>query len=709
MPAVSTLPDAPLAAPVVAAAERRGPEDWLVLASAGLALIMVSITALAYVSLRHNPWIVFYLVFDALIVLYFTVALAILQRRRTLGTVLALILSNAILAASCTKTWVLGEPGQFADVNLLPDLLRVTKPILAWLAIAAVAIPVLAYLANLGLPRTAREALLLLPLAGAILFMTCVATAPRLAHAVVGATPVKGRPFPILGHFYTAYATLVKDADWLHTVHQLRLDGTLELPITALPHADLTSIARRNLHILVLESFTDPAWYPHFGLDDAPVPPLFERWRREAGSTALSPVFGNRSPNAEFEVLCGVPAAAGPSDVIFWRLPPKASLSCLPNLLGEQGYRSTALHPSPRRTFNLSEAYPALGFDQSAFIDDLDTRDRDGGFLSAASTLDQHWARVAPLLAGDRPVLSYIFVNASHFPYDRDEARRPTRWHPAGASEQVTAYMNAIHYLMVAVNGFVERLRRQDPDSLIVIVGDHAPALGPNFQGQREGGRIAPDEPNPLGRADMYEVPLIMLDRGEMVPLGRLPTYLVPYAILDRLGACGERHCGWDTAWRLRPFRDHAILVERNGDREQPCSVSKPDQACEPTARQARAWQLQLLELIEGPPDRAALDLATEPAALRVNALARGLVEQMDRAGVRRQVDPVARAELVPLLEHHRDLLTRHAGEHQNLGAGRLDHHDLRGQAGAAVGQVEMLRPNAVDHLLTILAAGIPG
>jgi phosphoglycerol transferase MdoB-like AlkP superfamily enzyme len=611
MTVASALPDAPLAA--AAPGARKGLEDWLVLASAGLALLMVSITALAYVSPRHNPWIVIYLTFDALIVLYLTVALTILQRHRTLGALLALILSNTILAASCAKTWVLGEPGQFADVFLLPDLLRVTKPMLAWLAVAAVAIPVLGYLANLGLPRTRREALLLLPLAGAVLFMTGVATAPRLAHAVVGATPVKGRPFPSLGHFYTAYSTLVKDADWLHTVHELRLDGTLKLPITALPDADLTSIAPRNLHILVLESFTDPAWYPHFGLDHAPVPPLFERWRREAGSTALSPVFGNRSPNAEFEVLCGVPAAAGPSDVIFWRLPPKSSLSCLPNLLGEQGYRSTALHPSPRRTFNMSVAYPAVGFDEYAFIEDLDTRDRDGGFLSAQSTLDQHWARVAPLLAGDRPVLSYIFINASHFPYDRDETRRPTKWHPAGASAEVTAYMNVIHYLMVAVDAYVERLQREDPDSLIVVLGDHAPTLGPNFEGQRLGGRISADEPDPMAHADIYEVPLILLDRGELVPLGRLPTYLLPYAILDRLGACGERHCGWDTAWRLRPFRDHALLVERNGDREQPCSVTRPDPACEPVAREARAWQLQLLDLIEGPPDRAALDLATEP------------------------------------------------------------------------------------------------
>jgi phosphoglycerol transferase MdoB-like AlkP superfamily enzyme len=376
----------------------------------------------------------------------------------------------------------------------------------------------------------------------------------------------------------------------------------------------LTSITRRNLHVLVLESFTDPAWYPHFRLDDMRVPPLFERWRREGRSTALSPVFGNRSPNAEFEVLCGVPAAAGPSDVIFWRLP-KGPLPCLPNRLGEQGYRSTALHPSPRRTFNLSEAYPTLGFDDSAFIDDLDTRDRDGGFLSAQSSLDQHWARVAPLIDGNRPVLSYIFINASHFPYDRDEARRPTRWRPASASQQVTAYMNAIHYLMVAVDGFVERLLREDPDSLIVIVGDHEPALGPNFQGQREGGRIAPDEPDPLRHAEMYEVPLILLDRGEMVPLGRLPTYLVPYVLLERLGACRGKACAWDGPWRLRPFRDRALLVERDGDRERPCSVSQPSHPCERAAREALAWQVELINLLEGRHgSQAGENVTTQPA-----------------------------------------------------------------------------------------------
>jgi phosphoglycerol transferase MdoB-like AlkP superfamily enzyme len=572
-------------------------EDWLALASAGLALLLAGITALAHVSLRQNPQIAAYVAFDATIVLYLTVALTMFQRRRGPGAFLALLIANGALGASCAKTMILGEPGLFADILLIPDLLRVSDPLLAWGAVALATVLAVAFLVNLAPPRNAREVALLVPLLGAVLLMVGVSLAPGLAHATVEATPVQGRAFPVFGHFYTAYTNLVRDADWTHTVEELRADASLEPPIDTLPEIDLRSIAQRNLHIIILESFTDPAWYPRFGLEDVRLPPLFERWRRAPRSTALSPVFGNRSSNAEFEILCGVPAAAGPSDVIFWRLPER-ELPCLPNLLGERGYRTTALHPSPPRTFNLSEAYPALGFDDPAFASDLDMTDRDGQFLSAKATLAQHWARVKPLIDGDRPVLSYVFVNASHFPYDRNEDRRPDRWHPAGASEQVTDYMNAVHYLAVATGDFVSRLLRHDPESLIVVVGDHAPALGADFGGQREGGLISAEEPDPFGRAILYEVPLILLDRGELVPLGRLPTYLIPYAVVDRL-VPGNVDGAWDGPWRLRPFRDRAILVERDGPGEIICSVQEPTDDCRTSARQAQAWQVDLFDMID--------------------------------------------------------------------------------------------------------------
>jgi hypothetical protein len=162
----------------------------------------------------------------------------------------------------------------------------------------------------------------------------------------------------------------------------------------------------------------------------------------------------------------------------------------------------------------------------------------------------------------------------------------------------VTDYLNAVHYLALASDDFVDRLLRHDPESLIVVVGDHAPALGADFEGQREGGLIPAGEPAPFGGAILYEVPLVLLDRGELVPLGRLPTYLIPYAVVDRL-LPGNVDGTWDGPWRLRPFRDRAILVERDGPGERVCAVQDPTDECRISARQTQAWQVELVDLVD--------------------------------------------------------------------------------------------------------------
>jgi len=85
--------------------------------------------------------------------------------------------------------------------------------------------------------------------------------------------------------------------------------------------------------------------------------------------------------------------------------------------------------------------------------------------------------------------------------------------------------------------------------------------------------------------------------------------------------------------------------------------------------------------------------------------LARFLVEDVHGAEVGRELDLIARLELVSLLEHHRYLLPGQAGHDQDLGTGRLDHGDLRRQIAVGLGQIEMFRSDAVDHLLAVLPA----
>jgi Sulfatase len=572
-------------------------DDALPLVSAALAFVVALVTAGQHMALGDNLRVVLFVAFDAVLVMYLTVALGVCQRHRELGTVLATVIAVGLLTASCVKVLVLGESGFLADALLLPDLLHVLPPMLAWLGIGAGVLLAILYLGNLSVPRSRREALLIAPLLALILLAVAILALPGVAAFAAGALPVKARGFPVFGHFYTAYGAFVRDADWAHQMRALL--GQDDAPIDQVPlgRASIPPFAPRNIHLVVVESLTDPAWYPGFGLE-IPLPPTFERWRRD-GSRALSPVFGNRSSNAEFELLCGLPSMVGPSEMVFRRVSAKP-LPCLPRRLAAFGYRSISLVPSAAEIFNAGQAYAAIGFDQSLFDRDLDMSDLDGQFLSADATLAQHWKRLAARI-GAGPLLSYVFINSSHYPYARNERRRPAPIRDGRAPAIFVDYVNAIHHVSLAIERFVDRVASVDPDALIVILGDHAPPLGANLSGYREGGRIAPDEPFALRKAALYEVPLLLLDRGELVPVGRLPTFQIPYLLLDRLSAgayCRKNGCPWSGDWRYRPFRDMSIRVEARGTDEEVCERARPSTACERTLREARGWQVELLRVI---------------------------------------------------------------------------------------------------------------
>jgi hypothetical protein len=422
---------------------------------------------------------------------------------------------------------------------------------------------------------------------------------------------VQARGFPTFGHFYTAYGGFLRDADW---AHQMRAAATEQgVPAGQLPlgRAVIPALAPRNIHLVVVESLTDPAWYPGFDLD-VPLPPLFERWRG-VDTRALSPVFGNRSSNAEFELLCGVPSMVGPSEIVFWRLPARP-LPCLTRRLTGLGYRSVSLVPSAAEIFNAGLAYDAIGFERSLFDRDLDMSDLDGQFLSAESTLAPHWQARAPLI-GTGPLLSYVFVTASHYPYALDQRRRPAAVQAQHAPAIMVDYANVISYAARAIDRFVARLQAGDPNGLIVILGDHAPPLGSNFLGYRKGGRIAAGERAPLRQAALYEVPLLVLDRGELLPVGRLPTYQIPYLLLDRLteGAfCHRNGCAWDGQWGLRPFRDLILSFETHGAAARACAPASATEPCKQALEVTRAWQRELARMIGlGPVESRRTSMAT--------------------------------------------------------------------------------------------------
>jgi hypothetical protein len=74
---------------------------------------------------------------------------------------------------------------------------------------------------------------------------------------------------------------------------------------------------KRSVHLIILESFFDPSLLSKIKFSKNPMHPSLMRHVGTTPTLSLSPVFGGRSAQAEFEILCGTPAFADFSDIEF--------------------------------------------------------------------------------------------------------------------------------------------------------------------------------------------------------------------------------------------------------------------------------------------------------------------------------------------------------------------------------------------------------
>ena len=598
-------------------ARRGGGRDKAVLVAAGAAAAASNLAAVHVIGwIPLTPgfpmtaldvvfWGLFAVV-DGMAAAYLAACLLVLLRPNTLVGVLAVALAAAPVAFSAAKFAVLGSPALIGDVLLLGDLAGATDT--AAVAVAsglAVAVAV-AFALNVRPAGPRRVFLDLFPVLVAGAVLAAASHSPALAARLAALLPVKTSDAPVSGHVFNAFADLVTDIDRRHAMEAARAYG--QPPPSTLARVQAPPLERRNVHLVLIEAFIDPAWLKGFAFSPEPLGPLFARWRDGDGSLAVASIFGNRSANTEFEVLCGLPAAVGPSEIVFRMIPAGSELPCLPRLLAAQGFQTMATKVTGSEFYNAGPAFAAAGFETRVFTPDLDMEDRDGVWLSAEATLRQVESRAAALAAGGgAPFLNYVVMASGHYPYDRDKARRPDRISVTPEDPLVRDYVNGAHYNAVAVEAFVARIARADPWALIVVLGDHQPLLGPNYKGYRDGGRLPRvDDAPPLHKAAMFETPLLVLDAGEAVAVGRLPTFLLPEVILDRLSGgehCRRNACAHQEAWRLRPFRDHAIEVEAHGRGERLCPVQQGSSAgapCADAAARSRSWQAALFQALGG-------------------------------------------------------------------------------------------------------------
>jgi Sulfatase len=351
---------------------------------------------------------------------------------------------------------------------------------------------------------------------------------------------------------------------------------------------------RRNLHVILEESFWDPTSLAGAGFGADPVDPRFrELWRQSNHTRGLSPAFGGQTANAEFEVLCGFPVNQIAVKFEFNLL---RDVPCLPRILGELGYRTVASHPNVAGFWNRYAAYERLGFETFWAEDAFDMSDRNGPFLADRS-LHRQVREKLQATDDSRPVFDYIVTIDGHWMYDAGDERLPVVTSTSKIKE-ARDYANMLHYKTRQMMDAIETIRRDDPDSLIVLFGDHLPMLGRKFAGYVESG-LLPDNFGAFSK-EQYDfsaaTPLLVIDgRNGPLDLGHIPMYRLPGVILRLLGE--ERKTIFDLAQVPssvvpRPLPD--IMMTYQGSAPQELCRQKTDStAC----ADAAAWLADVLLL----------------------------------------------------------------------------------------------------------------
>jgi len=383
------------------------------------------------------------------------------------------------------------------------------------------------------------------------------------------------------GARYFADAHISPDRD----LAQSAAENLLENAATAV--AAPGTFTARNVHIVLLESFWDAALLKKAGYNQDPLSPAFRRlWKQAGYSHAMSPVFGGYTANAEFEILCGFPVV---EDNVKFERQLLNDAPCLPHLLAAQGYRTVASHPNVPVFWNRVNAYRRMGFQTYWSKPDFQLDDMNRNFLSDASLYRQVLEKIADPADAGQPLLDYIVTYFGHWNYPLNDAR-PVKVTATSAVEEVGSYANTMYYKSRELMSFLEQLQARDPDSIVVLFGDHLPFMGENFAGYADSGVLAAKRSDFTDEMFRFYVstPLIIIDgtRGP-VKTGNIPIYEIPGLLLELLHLNGSTIMDYTQppkGMQVRPLPGLHIDVLADGGIEI-CKEPPYSTACQISAR----------------------------------------------------------------------------------------------------------------------------
>ena len=239
---------------------------------------------------------------------------------------------------------------------------------------------------------------------------------------------------------------------------------------------------KRNVVLISLESTRARSVTPYN--KDLQTTPFLDELSRQSIFAERAYAVTPHTTNALTATICGVdPPDREETESLGDRIPSR----CLPELLGEQGYR-TAFFQAVKQDFERrSEVVENMGFEDFYSVEDMNTEgfERANYFGYEDDAMlgpSEEWLRKN----GDKPFFATYNTITPHHQYLAPSGRYGRE--EFAEDDQLNRYQNSVRYLDFFVENLVQQYKEMGlyDDTVFVIVGDHGEGFGEHGRYQHD-------------------------------------------------------------------------------------------------------------------------------------------------------------------------------------------------------------------------------
>lgn len=252
-----------------------------------------------------------------------------------------------------------------------------------------------------------------------------------------------------------------------------------------LAEEDNLKYKKPNVIVIMDESFANLKVLGEFDTSEDFMPFIRQLSQSTVSGNLYMSVFGGNTPNSEFEFLTGNTTAFLPAFSVPYKMYLNNPLSSLTYTLKSQGYiGNKAIHPYGGSGWSRTSVYPLLGFEDFITIEDF----VDPEYIRCFVSDDENFKKIIEEYEKAREVddgAFYVFnvTMQNHGGYDQDfdNLDRTIKILGDAQNDQVERYLNLIKKTDEAFEELTNYFSEVEEDTVILLFGDHHPALPREF------------------------------------------------------------------------------------------------------------------------------------------------------------------------------------------------------------------------------------